>query len=513
MGELDAWRATGRRALRVARLGRQGGPLRQPPRYALTISLRDVVMLTVLAAAVLGGTSAYQVVKRDEPETYREIEDHFKYGSIGSEAGLGIPYWLWLVLPQIFPQYLPDAGQKDAPGEGYARLGFVYEAGHARPIGTSIRETLVPMQGLNCAMCHVGTVQQTAGAPPQIILGMPAHQFNFEGYLRFLFASVKDDNFSPDVLIPAIQQANPRFSWLDAQLYRYVVIPRTRAGLLKSSKDFSWIDDRPPMGPGRVDTFARYKQDFGLPVKNDVGTVDLPALWNQRIRRHMWLHWDGNNNSVDERNISAALGSGATDTSLDRPALQRVADWISDLQPPAFPEEKINMSLVQEGRLIYQAQCLECHSVQGRQIGQVVPIAEIGTDPERLNAFTTALAEKMNTFGTGQPWKFSHFRKTNGYTNMPLDGIWLRGPFLHNGSVPTLRDLLTPPDQRPAVFYTGYSVYNYKDVGFVTSGPDAERNGHRFDTRVRGNGNGGHTYGTTLSPQELEALLEYLKTQ
>ena len=95
---------------------------------------------------------------------------------------------------------------------------------------------------------------------------------------------------------------------------------------------------------------------------------------------------------------------------------------------------------------------------------------------------------------------------------MPRDGIWLRGPFLHYGSVPT-RDLLRPPDQRPVVFYTGYSLYNFEDVGFVTNGPDAERNGHRFDTRVRGNGNGGHTYGTALSPQDVKSLLQYLKMQ
>ena len=50
----------------------------------------------------------------------------------------------------------------------------------------------------------------------------------------------------------------------------------------------------------------------------------------------------------------------------------------------------------------------------------------------------------MNTIGTGKPWKFSHFRKTDGYANMPLDGVWLRAPYLHNGSVPTLRALLFP---------------------------------------------------------------------
>ena len=58
--------------------------------------------------------------------------------------------------------------------------------------------------------------------------------------------------------------------------------------------------------------------------------------------------------------------------------------------------------------------------------------------------------------------RFSHFRKTFGYANSPLDGVWLRAPYLHNGSVPTLRDLLEPSDQRPKTFYRGYDVYDQR---------------------------------------------------
>ena len=50
----------------------------------------------------------------------------------------------------------------------------------------------------------------------------------------------------------------------------------------------------------------------------------------------------------------------------------------------------------------------------------------------------------QSTLYAGYPWRFQHFRKTFGYANMPLDGLWLRAPYLHNGSVPTLRDLLEP---------------------------------------------------------------------
>jgi hypothetical protein len=106
-----------------------------------------------------------------------------------------------------------------------------------------------------------------------------------------------------------------------------------------------------------------------------------------------------------------------------------------------------------------------------------------------------------------------------GYLSPPLDGIWLRAPYLHNGSVPTLRDLLNRPEQRPVTFHRGYDVFDPVNVGWKE--PQPRPTGPRgdlrdpfflFDTRRRGEGNGGHLYGTELAPQEKDALLEYLKT-
>ena len=146
-------------------------------------------------------------------------------------------------------------------------------------------------------------------------------------------------------------------------------------------------------------------------------------------------------------------------------------------------------------------------------MGSVVHIANIGTDPERLMSFDDELSKMMNTLGRDRPWEFSSFGDTDGYANMPLDGVWLRAPYLHNGSVPTLRDLLTPPEDRPKTFYRGHLVYDYENVGFVSSGSAAETSGFRFDTTERGNGNQGHTYGTDLSEGQITELIEYLKTQ
>jgi hypothetical protein len=62
------------------------------------------------------------------------------------------------------------------------------------------------------------------------------------------------------------------------------------------------------------------------------------------------------------------------------------------------------------------------------------------------------------------------------------------------------------------VFYRGYDVLDQERVGFVATGPAAEAGGFRHDTTLRGNGNGGHTYGTDLDPDDRRALIEFLKT-
>lgn len=445
----------------------------------------------------------------NKPELHADILDHFKYGSIGAEDRAGIPYWIWLVLPEVFPQHLPQR-----PGNGYERFGLVFETGKQRPIGTSLRERQILLAGLNCAVCHTGTFRDAPDAPRRVILGMPAHQFDLQSYQRFLFACITDSGFTSERLMPAIERANPNLGFFEKLIFKLLVIPRTQKQGAELARSFAWFDRRPPQGRGRVDTFNPYKVIFGFDMSRDdsVGTADLPPLFDQKSREGLWLHWDGNNDKVTERNKSAAIGAGASEASLDLPAMKRVEDWIWELKPPPFPPEKIDRTKAAAGKPLYDRWCAECHSIGGKRTGQTTPLEEIGTDPERVTSFTAELAARMNTLGTGRDWKFTRFRKTNGYANMPLDGVWLRPPYLHNGSVPTLRDLLTKPDDRPAVFWRGYDVYDYQAVGFVSQGPAAEREGFRFDTSVKGNGRLGHSYGTTLKPNEKAALVEYLKT-
>lgn len=104
------------------------------------------------------------------------------------------------------------------------------------------------------------------------------------------------------------------------------------------------------------------------------------------------------------------------------------------------------------------------------------------------------------------------------YKARPLDGIWATAPYLHNGSVPTLYDLLLPAKRRPREFVTGNHEFDPVRVGYVLQKPD---NGSSFDFKttdddgnaIDGNSNAGHEYGVEkLSDEDRWALVEYLKT-
>src|SRR4030095_16735065 len=213
--------------------------------------------------------------------------------------------------------------------------------------------------------------------------------------------------------------------------------------------------------------------------------VFLLSIWNQKPRVNHKLHWDGNNAVLKERNIIAALGVVGRDfEALDYPRLKRITEYIMDLQPPKYEEMipddkyKINPELRKTGEGIYQEHCADCHD---KRFGEVVAVEELGTDRNRVDAFTEALEGELKkvgpifVMGGTEFWELRNFKKTNGYVNTLLDGLWLRAPYLHNGSVPTLRDLLNKPDQRPKEFYRGNDVYDWDNVGFKWDVP--EQNG------------------------------------
>lgn len=94
------------------------------------------------------------------------------------------------------------------------------------------------------------------------------------------------------------------------------------------------------------------------------------------------------------------------------------------------------------------------------------------------------------------------------YKAGPLNGIWATAPYLHNGSVATLAELLRLEGRR-AKFFVGGKLYDSERVGFVSApGPGM----FEFDTGAAGNSNKGHDFTEAMSNDDRRALPEYLKT-
>ena len=260
--------------------------------------------------------------------------------------------------------------------------------------------------------------------------------------------------------------------------------------------------------------------------------------------------------------------------------------WRDTALPP------IDRALAAQGAKLYEAHCQGCHmpptsstafwtapqwkppppTVDGKSVGapgalyldlEVIPLAHIGTDPGQAagmaarkvqipagvgiqsQGFGRALGDLVarvtdHWFNAQQPptppdvrnrmdgGRPNGIRAPLGYKVRPLDGIWATPPYLHNGSVPTVYDLLSPVSERPKTFTLGNREYDPAHLGYQT-GPF--KNGFEFDTTQPGNSNKGHEFsdapgpdpkhpevrppgviGPALKPQQRMALIEYLKT-
>jgi hypothetical protein len=477
--------------------------------------LLGLAVLVVLLA--VGGWITYdKLFRRDIPSYASDIEQ-FKYGSIGNDEANGLPYLLWRVLPTVFADRLPGPG-------GYASLGFIWEPGHdhsGAPVGFSRARVGFERMAINCAFCHVTVVQSDANGVPALYPGGPSNTTNVFAYQAFLTACAQDPRFTADVLLPAIEQVT-QLSLLDQLIYRFVIIPATKKALLQQGEQFAWASKRPTWGPGRIDPFNPVK--FGmlkLPDDGTIGNSKMQSVWaldaRDAIRANAPLHWDGLNTSIHEVVISSALGDGADAKGFDWQSIGRIEHLLRTMAPPPSPLHP-DPAQVQRGQVIYAANCAECHAKGGARTLTVIPLAEIGTNPHRDAMWTVQARDAYNNYRDGYDWGFKSFRKQDGYVAEPLDAIWLKGPYLHNGSVPTLADLLQPVDQRPRSFLHDSTVLDKEKIGFVSppcTPGDTKQAGFCFDTdeaKQPGNSRAGHTYGTTLPATDKADLIAYLAT-
>jgi hypothetical protein len=352
-------------------------------------------------------------------------------------------------------------------------------------------------------------------------------------------------------------------------------------------------------GPGRFDALNRGSNAvFGqLGAGNQAAMeapVSIPPLWN--VAFYDWVQWSGSIQNPLARNIAQVIGIGAGlfadpetpdspilskrppdpfASSLDMGGLLQVEEMVEEIKPPHWPQEvfgEIKKDLASEGKQLYRERCKHCHVPKIREsptpFGQrfemtMIPAEEVGTDLQysqfakrrittgalepdfessslpavrAIELVTTKLMQRSLPDPGQNMWV-----PRSDFMARPHAGIWATPPFLHNGSVPNLYELLSPMEERTACFILGDLEYDVDNIVYtVRKCEDGDvAGGFVFDTKQIGNSNAGHEFrnddhhghvftpedcallrrqgrsgvlGCQLSPGQRRALIEYLKT-
>ncbi len=466
----------------------------------------------VVVLGGLGGYFGWYKFFREEPQPewiFENAQTRFKYGSIGAEYDAGIPYWIFYVMPRVFADKLPGPG-------GLASLGVAWEQGQELPVGFTKKVIGFPRVANNCAVCHTVSYRASENENPKFETAGPAHT-NVEGYFRFLVDCAKDPRFDADVLMREINLVT-ELSWIDRMIYRFLLIPMTKKRLAEREAQFKWIyrADFPDWGRGRDDAMNLTKYFMiKFPMDDSFGPTDMPAIWNlKKYENGKTLNWAGDSHDAYSVVIDSALGllgAAPHDKEEFLGQVNWLVQYLSAKAPPKFPFP-IDDAKAAKGKPIYERECAGCHD--SAKTGTRLPLSAVNTDRGRLDSWSKQAAIEANKVVTkmGIERKGLVEETLDGYDVPFLDGIWLRAPYLHNGSVPTMRDMLTPAAQRPKLFWRGYNVYDPHDVGFRATGAGAEREGTKFNVQDKASSNQGHEFGAALPAVDKDVLLEYLKT-
>lgn len=430
--------------------------------------------------------------------------------------------------------------------------------------------------GLTCSACHSGLIK--AGTRRIFIEGGPA-MFDFDRFLSEMVdamtATLNDGAKRGRFLngMPAGTLADFKEEYEKLALRREVNTPPSPAGFarvdafghifnqvivqhLGNDKSKSFPPDAPASYPALWDIARHRYVQWNRSAPNLGSGASAAGSLIRNIGEVVGVFGDV---AITK---SGWFGALEYQSSAKYDNLKTIEGWLLDLRAPKWPFDKPDQQEVRAGQKLYQEHCVGCHAIITSPFAPVVtygtPLKDVGTDPNLARNFLGREApsrilqgvniairprEFFSTFGptakaaelTGHIAARLGASQTNPlisvlgaaqvfydgpqdlevYKARPLNGIWATAPYLHNGSVPTLSDLLKVPSSRSAKFCVGDGEYDIEDVGFKTyvdSVPDCPKRTTLFDTSIPGNRNIGHLYGTTLGDTQKRQLIAYLKT-
>jgi mono/diheme cytochrome c family protein len=259
--------------------------------------------------------------------------------------------------------------------------------------------------------------------------------------------------------------------------------------------------------------------------------TDILSTWRQN--EHPLAQIDGTVKSPFYRNIAAILAVVGDPHAVNYENASVCANFLNELPPPAYPFD-VDMRRASRGRVLFQRHCAVCHKPQNTVVYRARPSNSatwwppgIGTDANRAEVLNEAgVALFVRYFRESVPTDYSFtdadgakirprqlpddsiiidrsHPEDQGYVADALNGLWARGPYLHNGSVPTVRHLLVP-NSRPNKFVRGSISFDQADLGWQWDPAHLEEicksdpQSVEFDTHWDGASNSGHDRDLTV---------------
>ena len=437
-------------------------------------------------------------------------------GSLGSATLEMIPYVVFRVLHETEPGTFGDDAlntsgffpRKDLP------------SGHNGIIWTDPTQAEGAFQlrymSRSCSSCHTGRVRLANGTT-RLIVGGANTEIGLHTFIGHITSTLKADlGESPDT--PAYKRFRKRIldglaghepGWffgagtvgpqdaakevatVSANIDAVLALMRTMndrrlqgIGLLQVHS-YAKVPNPPSLtggAPGLVETSGLGSVGlvrFVGPAKADTvlppgpSKADIPAIW--QIDPTGYANWDGTIRGF-ARALTSSMAVVGDPTKIDLPANAKIQAFLGKLPAEPYPFS-IDEAARSRGETTYKENCAGCHAMpSGRKRNELV--FEVGTDPLRARAISTLSSGLLTkvvlsicpqtqaecAFGAEGPIVDPSAHR--GYVAGPLMGVWAVAPYLHNGSIPTLRQLLVPSLRTTTAFLRGSTSYNQIDGGW-----------------------------------------------
>jgi cytochrome c5 len=448
----------------------------------------------------------------------RQSFDAFDSGSLGDATLEMIPFVVFRALQDMEPAVVGD--------DALNSVGFFARAdspiGHngiswTRPTAPD-KTFAVRYMTRTCASCHTGRVRLEDGSM-RLLNGGANTEINLHRFIGNLTAMLKPNlaasNDAPAYqafrqrILDTLASKSPDWYWgskpgavpadeaakevatvkanIDAVLARMRIMNDRRLGgfALLQAHSYAKAQNAPSLtdgAPGIVET-------SGLGSTSLVGVVgvdkadavlppgpskaDIPAVWS--IDPTGYANWDGTIRGF-ARSLTSSMAVVGDPAKIDIATNALIQNFLGKLPPAPYPFT-VDAAAAARGEATYRTNCAGCHATAaGRSRNDLV--FDVGTDPRRSDAIRPLAVGVMakvvlSICPTTQPECVFDAQGPvvdpsahRGYVASPLHGVWAVAPYLHNGSVPTLRQLLVPSLRTNAPFLRGSVSYDQKDGGW-----------------------------------------------